>query len=689
MAKSAFSFGKFAFAVIFGALLISATGSIAFADTYPVRVSLDPDETHNGAGVAAPENSPISVDGRYFTFASYSHSLVSGDTNNVEDCFVHDMVTGSTTRVSVASDGTEANGECFQPTISGDGRYVTFPSSASNLVPNDTNDVYDIFVHDMLTGSTTRVSVASDGTQANAPFSGTVNDFPSINADGRYVAFSSASTNLVPNDTNGANDIFVHDMLTGSTSRASVASDGSQMGGAGSYSSISPDGLHVAFSSGGDIFVHDMVTGSTTDVSGNRAANPTISADGRYVAFESFNNTTNIYDIIVNDTLTGSTTIAADASIGDSEFAFMSADGRFVAFESYIESLGTLDVYVHDMLTGSTSRESVAADGTQGNNISFVGSVSGNSRYVLFFSKASNLVATDTVNTTDAFITLNPFCSSATNTAPVLTPIGNKTVNEGATLAFTVTAAGANCDNLSYSASNLPSGASFNPLTHVFSWTPSYTQAGSYTNVEFDVLDDGTPVASTTESITITVNNVNRAPVISSIGNKSVDQGHALSFTVSATDPDGDALTYSASNLPAGATFNSGTHVFSWTPTSTQVGTYSNVGFTVTDNGTPAASTTQSITITVNPLPTVTTTSLADGTKTVAYSQFLTASGGTAPLTWAIISGSLPPGLSLNSSTGEISGTPTQAGNSSFTVRVTDSYSETASKALSIHINPH
>src|SRR6266498_1188016 len=204
MAKSAFSFGKFAFAVIFGALLISATGSIAFADTYPVRVSLDPDETHNAAGVAAPENSPISVDGRYITFASYSHSLVSGDTNNVEDCFVHDM----------------------------------------------------------LTGSTTRVSVSSDGTQANKPSTNTlVNDFPSINADGRYVAFSSEATNLVPNDTNGGRDIFVHDMLTGSTTRASVASDGSQIGASDYYSSISPDGLHVAFSSGGDIFVHGMVTG--------------------------------------------------------------------------------------------------------------------------------------------------------------------------------------------------------------------------------------------------------------------------------------------------------------------------------------------------------------------------------------------------------------------------------------------
>src|SRR5262249_50166270 len=156
-------------------------------------------------------------------FASYSSSLVPGDTNNLQDAFVHDMLTGSTTRVSVASDGTQADSTSFQPTISLDGRYVAFPSGSSNLVPNDTNDTIDVFVHDMLTGSTTRVSVSSSGTQAND-----YSLYPSISADGRYVAFASYASNLVSNDTNGTSDIFVHDMLTGSTTRVSVASDGTE-----------------------------------------------------------------------------------------------------------------------------------------------------------------------------------------------------------------------------------------------------------------------------------------------------------------------------------------------------------------------------------------------------------------------------------------------------------------------------
>jgi archaellum component FlaF (FlaF/FlaG flagellin family) len=117
---------------------------------------------------------------------------------------VHDRLTGQTTRVSVASDGTEGNGRSWAPSISADGRYVAFYSEASNLVPGDTNGRADVFVHDRLTGQTTRVSVASDGTEGNG-----ASEFPRISADGRYVAFISDASNLVPGDTNGTGDIFV------------------------------------------------------------------------------------------------------------------------------------------------------------------------------------------------------------------------------------------------------------------------------------------------------------------------------------------------------------------------------------------------------------------------------------------------------------------------------------------------
>ena len=197
-------------------------------------------------------------------FAGGSPNLVPGDTNSNFDIFVHDRQTGQTTRVSVASDGTQGTGgQSLNPSISADGRYVAFMSYADNLVPGTYN--WDsIFVHDRQTGQTTRVSIASDSTPANGQSSS-----PSISADGRYVAFSSKATNLVSDDTNGQSDIFVHDRQTGQTTRVSVASDGTQVNFDSGQPSISAGGRYVAFGSSAtnvvpgdtngvsDIFVHD------------------------------------------------------------------------------------------------------------------------------------------------------------------------------------------------------------------------------------------------------------------------------------------------------------------------------------------------------------------------------------------------------------------------------------------------
>jgi len=157
-------------------------------------------------------------------------------------------------RVSIASDGTQGNGFSYAPDISADGRYVTFTSNASNLVEGDTNGGTDIFVHDRVTGETQRVSVASDGTQGNNGIVDWITSF--ISADGRFVAFASKADNLVEGDTNGVQDVFVHDRLTGETTRVSVASDGTQTNGASGSSycycarhgiSISSDGRYVSF----------------------------------------------------------------------------------------------------------------------------------------------------------------------------------------------------------------------------------------------------------------------------------------------------------------------------------------------------------------------------------------------------------------------------------------------------------
>ena len=246
------------------------------------------------------------------------------------------------------------------------------------------------------------------------------------------------------------------------------------------------------------------------------------------------------------------------------------------------------------------------------------------------------------------------YVSGQTNNSPVLNLIGNKTAAENSVLTFTLSATDADGDTLTYSASGLPVGASFNAATHVFSWTPTYTQAGSY-NVTFSVNDGNSGTAS--ETITITVSNVNRDPVLGAIGSKSVVENSNLTFTLSATDPDGDTLTYSASNLPTGAAFNTSTGVFSWTPGLAQAGSYPGVRFTVTD-GNLSDSEDIAITVTNTNTPPV----LAPiGAKSIAEGAVLTftlsasdADGDS--LTYS--SSNLPTGATFNASTGVFSWTP-------------------------------
>ena len=203
-----------------------------------MRVSLASDGTQGNGGSGYPS---ISTDGRYVAFYSGASNLVSGDTNNKGDVFVHDQQSGQTERVSVASDGTQGIGDSLDPSISADGRYVAFSSWANNLVSGDTNIKPDVFVYDRQSEQTTRVSVTSDGTQGNG-----YSERPSISADGRYVAFDSIASNLVSGDT-GHEDVFVHDLQSGQTERVSVASDGTQGNDDSWYPSISADGRYVAF----------------------------------------------------------------------------------------------------------------------------------------------------------------------------------------------------------------------------------------------------------------------------------------------------------------------------------------------------------------------------------------------------------------------------------------------------------
>ena len=257
----------------------------------------------------------ISSSGRYVAFRSTANNLVANDTNGRSDVFLHDTTTSITSRLSVSTAGTEGDATSTYPSISSDGQYVAFFSNASNLVAHDTNILGDIFLRDILAVITSRVSVSTAGTESNGS---SVN--PSISSDGRYVAFRSAGTNLVANDTNGFYDIFVRDTIAGITSRVSVSTAGTESNGHNYIPSISSDGRYVAFRSDAtnlvsndtngvnDIFVHDRTTGITSRVSVSEAGvegdgncySASISSDGRYVVFESFST-----NLIAGKTLSG------------------------------------------------------------------------------------------------------------------------------------------------------------------------------------------------------------------------------------------------------------------------------------------------------------------------------------------------------------------------------------------------
>jgi hypothetical protein len=381
----------------------------------------------------------ISADGRFVAFGSDATNLVVGDTNGVRDVFVHDRVGATTERLSISSAGVEADQLSQALAINADGRYVAFGSNATNLVPGDTNGCSDVFVRDRVAGTTERVSVSSAGAQAMGHSHG-----PAISSDGRFVAFYSHAANLVPGDTNGVGDVFVHDRQTGTTERVSVSSAGVQGNDWSHVPAISGDGLVVVFPSAAtnliagdtngmnDVFVHNRVTGVTERVSVSTAGQQgnddswlaSVDSDGRFVAFRSHatnlvgGDTNGVEDVFVRDRLNGTTERVSVSSTGQqasggSFSASISADGRYVLFFSSATDLvagdtnAKYDVFLRDRLMSTTQRTSVSSTGQQANghsNTEHLSGISADGRYVAFDSSASNLVSGDTNSDSDVFV---------------------------------------------------------------------------------------------------------------------------------------------------------------------------------------------------------------------------------------------------------------------------------------------
>lgn len=388
----------------------------------------DTDLISTGSGNSRSQMNPaISQDGRYVAFETD------------DGIQLHDRITGVTERVDRGSDGQAPNSYAQDADLSPDGRFVSFCSDASNLVPGDTNRAMDVFVRDMQTGSTVRVSKGLHGENANSS-----SWYSRISAYGRFVAFVSEASNLVSGDTNGALDIFIWDRQTGVNELVSVGFDGQPPNsGSDETLDISDDGRYVAFGSNAtnvvrgfgtrvNVFVRDRWRGITEPVSGTpdgRQPNgdsyrPNISVDGRFAVFASA--ATDVVpgavlgvrsvQIVLRDRATGLNEWVSINSAGApgnnrSFVSDVSADGRFVVFGSESSNLvpgdtnGREDAFLRDRLTGSVQRVSVSSTGAQaiGEPETLLSRISADGRFVVF-ATTKRLSPLDTDGELDVYV---------------------------------------------------------------------------------------------------------------------------------------------------------------------------------------------------------------------------------------------------------------------------------------------
>jgi uncharacterized repeat protein (TIGR01451 family) len=413
---------------IAGAFILSGSAAAVPAPGFTELVSISSAGVQGDQDGQSPS---ITTDSRFVAFASLAENLVPGDTNVAPDVFVRDRLLGTTERVSVSSSGRQGDGPSGLldlmggPSISGDGRFVAFSSEATNLVRGDRNNTADVFVRDRLLGTTERVSVGSNGAEANA--GGTE---PDISRGGRFVAFLSTADNIVP-DHNFTADVFVHDRQTGVTERISEAPDGSDANGQSLFAPrLSADGHFVYFSSFAsnlvagdpdnqdvDAYLFDRQTQTMTAITSNRPSSQVlnhgtaggISGDGRFLTFTTQDTTfvdpdTNGFfeDAWLVDRQTGEEALVGVNDAGqqgdDSNFAGdVSDDGRFVTFVSRSTNLGgptnfRENVYVRDRVAGTTRLASVASDGTEGDLDSIEPALTPDGLVVAFASRSSTFV---------------------------------------------------------------------------------------------------------------------------------------------------------------------------------------------------------------------------------------------------------------------------------------------------------
>jgi Tol biopolymer transport system component len=419
---------------------LTATGAARASGTTPVTTSeglvLLSDNIGGGPANGDSSSPSVSGDGRWVAFASRASDLVADDTNNRVDIFVADRATGAIERVSLGDDGIQAKSHSTLPDISANGDWVSYQSTASNLVAGDRNGVSDVFVFDRDHDSVQRVSFGLKGAEANGASGNS-----SISTDGRLVAFDSLASNLAKLDKDHDSDVFLWDRSKHAVELASFGLNGHTANAESMDPQVSANGRYVAYASYStnlvegdtnherDVFVYDRlkhtierVSIGTDGTQGNGdSENPSISGDGRYVSFSSTasnlvaGDTNNHTDVFVYDRLTDELTRASTKANGaqinrGSGESHLSDDGHFLSFISYDDKIvphdanGERDVFLKNLDSGEVELISTSPSGGQpSNGTSYTPNLSADGHVIVFDSASSTLVAGDTNVHRDVF----------------------------------------------------------------------------------------------------------------------------------------------------------------------------------------------------------------------------------------------------------------------------------------------
>ena len=751
--------------------------------------------TGSASGNGYSDNPSTSSDGRYTVFASDASNLVSGDTNGTRDIFLFDNQTNTTRRLNLSRQGEQTNGPSNRPVISADGRYVAFESTATNLILGDTNGFSDIFVVDVITGAIDMLSLDASGTRANNS-----NFRPSISSTGRYVSFESSATNLVSSGTSvGVSHIYVRDRdvsgsgtfdTTGniSTVLVSQSSGGTAANGNSLQSVLSADGRYIAFASDAtnlvssdtnavrDIFLRDRTGGTTTRVSvatggtqatGGDSRTPSLSSDGRYIAFASSatnlasGDTNGVSDIFVHDRTTTTTqrisvstsgTEAVDPSATGFKLGSInpsiSSTGRYVAFASLANNLtagdsagqkqnldanDALDVFVRDRDVGAsgtydtsgnvaTTMVSVNKFGLQTLSIlntqstassDIFPSISADGRWVAFPSDAenvsglshtvTNLISIDNNNTRDVFLfdrVTNALPNSSIAPSVTITSPGTATsilVNTATPITVSATTTVGVVSTVQFFVNGTSLGT-----TSVFPYTQTWTPTAVGNYVLSALVTDSFGNRGVSSNVTVTVKASPSVGVTSPVSGSSVTVGTTQTVTAVAVASNPGATITSVQFLANGISLGTSLaspYSVAWTPAS--AGTYNLTAIATDSIGTQATSSSVAITVTAAgggggggggglTAPVVVIDTPANGsTLTVNTSQTISATASLSNGTVTSVAFSAN-GTSIGSATVypyTINWTPTTLGTFTITAVATGSNSAQATAVSTITVN--